>query len=195
MYKQIILASGSPRRKELLQRITDSFEVHVSDCEEIITSDVPAEVTKELAEQKAEAVRKEILDEKKDFLVIGADTVVSLKGKIYGKPKDREEAFAMISALQGKSHEVTTGVALISVEQGKTARKEVFAETTEVEVAPMTSEEIQAYIATGDCDDKAGAYGIQGVFSKHISGIKGDYFNVVGFPIHRIYERLKKIEK
>lgn len=195
MYKQIILASGSPRRKELLQRITDSFEVHVSDCEEIITSDVPVEVTKELAEQKAEAVRKEILDEKKDFLVIGADTVVSLKGQIYGKPKDREEAFTMISALQGKSHEVTTGVALISVERGKTVRKEVFAETTEVEVAPMTSEEIQAYIATGDCDDKAGAYGIQGVFSKHISGIKGDYFNVVGFPIHRIYECFKKIEK
>ena len=183
MKKRVILASGSPRRKELMKMITDSFEVHVSDCEEIITSDVPSEVTKELAKQKAEAVFKEILQKEKEFLVIGADTVVSLQGKIYGKPKDREDAFAMLSSLQGRTHEVTTGVALL------------FSETTEVEVAPMTAKEIEVYIETGDCYDKAGAYGIQGVFSKHIAGIKGDYFNVVGFPIHRIYEVFKKIEK
>ena len=195
MKKRVILASGSPRRKELMKMITDSFEVHVSDCEEIITSDVPSEVTKELAKQKAEAVFKEILQKEKEFLVIGADTVVSLQGKIYGKPKDREDAFAMLSSLQGRTHEVTTGVALLTVIAGEITQCDVFSETTEVEVAPMTAKEIEVYIETGDCHDKAGAYGIQGVFSKHIAGIKGDYFNVVGFPIHRIYEVFKKIEK
>ena len=179
----------------LMKMITDSFEVHVSDCEEIITSDVPSEVTKELAKQKAEAVFKEILQKEKEFLVIGADTVVSLQGKIYGKPKDREDAFAMLSSLQGRTHEVTTGVALLTVIAGEITQCDVFSETTEVEVAPMTAKEIEVYIETGDCYDKAGAYGIQGVFSKHIAGIKGDYFNVVGFPIHRIYEVFKKIEK
>lgn len=195
MEKRVILASGSPRRKELLKMITDSFEVHVSDCEEIITSDVPAEVTKELAKQKAEAVLEEIVQKEKEFLVIGADTVVSLLGRIYGKPKDKEEAFSMLSSLQGRTHEVTTGVALFLVTEGKMTQCDIFSETTEVEVAPMTVKEIEAYIETGDCYDKAGAYGIQGVFSKHIAGIKGDYFNVVGFPIHRIYEAFKKIEK
>lgn len=194
MFGHIILASGSPRRKELMKMITDDFEVRVSDCEERITSDVPAEVTEELAKQKAEAVCAEILQEQVDdrkLLVVGADTVVSLNGKIYGKPEDREEAIAMLSSLQGKTHEVTTGVAVLMVVQGRIAQCDVFSETTEVEVAPMAQEEINEYVDTGDCYDKAGAYGIQGVFSKHIAGIKGDYFNVVGFPIHRIYETLK----
>lgn len=198
MFEKIILASGSPRRKELMKIITDSFDVCVSDCEEVMTSDVPSEVTKELAMQKAQAVVEDILD-KKDrpsrFLVVGADTVVSLQGKIYGKPKNEEEAFLMLSNLQGKVHEVTTGVAFIVVENQKKERKDAFFEMTEVEVAAMTEEEIRAYIETGDCYDKAGGYGIQGIFSKHIKGIKGDYFNVVGFPIHRIYEVFKKIKK
>ena len=100
--------------------------MHVSDCEEIITSDVPSEVTKELAKQKAEAVFKEILEKEKEFLVIGADTVVSLQGKIYGKPKDREDAFAMLSSLQGRTHEVTTGVALLTVIAGEITQCDVF---------------------------------------------------------------------
>lgn len=198
MFEHIILASGSPRRKELMHFISDDFEVHVSDCEETITSDIPSEVTKELAKQKAEAVCDEISKKQADgrkVLVIGADTVVSLKGQIFGKPKDREEAFSMLSHLQGTTHEVTTGVAVLTVDQGRITQYDVFSETTEVEVASMTGDEINAYVETGDCYDKAGAYGIQGVFSRHIAGIKGDYFNVVGFPIHRIYEALRKNKK
>lgn len=198
MFGYIVLASGSPRRRELMNFITDSFEVYVSDCEEVIRSSVPAEVTKELAEQKADAVLKELLEKKKgtgEILVIGADTVVSFRGKIFGKPTDKKEAEEMLSILQGQTHEVTTGVAMLAVSEGKEVRREVFYETTEVKVAPMSDEEIDEYTASGDCYDKAGGYGIQGVFSKYISGIQGDYFNVVGFPVHRIYNMLKEIEK
>lgn len=198
MFGYIVLASGSPRRRELMNFITDSFEVYVSDCEEVIRSSVPAEVTKELAEQKADAVLKELLEKKKgtgEFLVIGADTVVSFQGKIFGKPADKKEAEEMLSILQGQTHEVTTGVAMLAVSEGKEVRREVFYETTEVKVAPMSDKEIDEYTASGDCYDKAGGYGIQGVFSKYISGIQGDYFNVVGFPVHRIYNMLKEIEK
>lgn len=198
MFGYIVLASGSPRRRELMNFITDSFEVYVSDCEEVIRSSVPSEVTKELAEQKADAVLKELPEKKKgtgDFLVIGADTVVSFRGKIFGKPTDKKEAEEMLSVLQGQTHEVTTGVAILAVSEGKEVRREVFYETTEVKVAPMSDKEIDEYTASGDCYDKAGGYGIQGVFSKYISGIQGDYFNVVGFPVHRIYNMLKEIEK
>lgn len=198
MFGYIVLASGSPRRRELMNFITDSFEVYVSDCEEVIRSSVPSEVTKELAEQKADAVLKELPEKKKgtgDFLVIGADTVVSFRGKIFGKPTDKKEAEEMLSVLQGQTHEVTTGVAMLAVSEGKEVRREVFYETTEVKVAPMSDKEIDEYTASGDCYDKAGGYGIQGVFSKYISGIQGDYFNVVGFPVHRIYNMLKEIEK
>lgn len=198
MFGYIVLASGSPRRRELMNFITDSFEVYVSDCEEVIRSSVPSEVTKELAEQKADAVLKELPEKKKgtgEFLVIGADTVVSFQGKIFGKPADKKEAEEMLSVLQGQTHEVTTGVAMLAVSEGKEVRREVFYETTEVKVAPMSDKEIDEYTASGDCYDKAGGYGIQGVFSKYISGIQGDYFNVVGFPVHRIYNMLKEIEK
>ena len=198
MFGDIVLASGSPRRRELMNFITDSFEVYVSDCEEVIRSSVPSEVTKELAEQKADAVLKELLEKKKgtgEFLVIGADTVVSFQGKIFGKPTDKKEAEEMLSVLQGQMHEVTTGVAMLAVSEGKEVRREVFYETTEVKVAPMSDKEIDEYTASRDCYDKAGGYGIQGVFSKYISGIQGDYFNVVGFPVHRIYNMLKEIEK
>ncbi len=198
MFGHIILASGSPRRRELMNFITDSFEVYVSDCEEVIRSSVPSEVTKELAEQKADAVLKELPEKKKgtgEFLVIGADTVVSFRGKIFGKPADKKEAEEMLSILQGQTHEVTTGVAMLAVSEGKEIRREVFYETTEVQVAPMSEKEIDGYTASGDCYDKAGGYGIQGVFSKYISGIQGDYFNVVGFPVHRIYNMLKEFEK
>ena len=198
MFGYIVLASGSPRRRELMNFITDSFEVYVSDCEEVIRSSVPSEVTKELAEQKADAVLKELPEKKKgtgEFLVIGADTVVSFQGKIFGKPTDKKEAEEMLSVLQGQMHEVTTGVAMLAVSEGKEVRREVFYETTEGKVAPMSDKEIDEYTASGDCYDKAGGYGIQGVFSKYISGIQGDYFNVVGFPVHRIYNMLKEIEK
>ena len=126
-------------------------------------------------------------------IVIGADTVVSIDGKILGKPADTEEAREMIHKLQGKSHMVYTGVTVI-VKSDETVSASSFAEGTKVNVAPMTEDEIEAYISTSEPYDKAGAYGIQGLFGKFIEGIEGDYFNVVGLPVHRLYEELKKID-
>jgi septum formation protein len=187
--KRMILASGSPRRKELLQMLEVPFEVLVSDTEEIITKNEPAEVTKELSYQKAMAVAGQV----EEGIVIGADTVVSIDGKILGKPADTEEAREMIHKLQGKSHMVYTGVTVI-VKSDETVSASSFAEGTKVNVAPMTEDEIEAYISTSEPYDKAGAYGIQGLFGKFIEGIEGDYFNVVGLPVHRLYEELKKID-
>lgn len=184
-----VLASGSPRRKELLQMLEVPFEVLVSDTEEIITKNEPAEVTKELSYQKAMAVAGQV----EEGIVIGADTVVSIDGKILGKPADTEEAREMIHKLQGKSHMVYTGVTVI-VKSDETVSASSFAEGTKVNVAPMTEDEIEAYILTSEPYDKAGAYGIQGLFGKFIEGIEGDYFNVVGLPVHRLYEELKKID-
>ena len=126
-------------------------------------------------------------------IIIGADTVVSIDGKILGKPADTEEAREMIYKLQGKSHMVYTGVTVIA-KSGDMVSASSFAEGTKVNVAPMTENEIEAYISTDEPYDKAGAYGIQGLFGKFIEGIKGDYFNVVGLPVHRLYEELKKFD-
>lgn len=187
--KRMILASGSPRRKELLQMLEVPFEVLVSDTEEIITKNEPAEVTKELSYQKAMAVAEQV----EEGIIIGADTVVSIDGKILGKPADTEEAREMIYKLQGKSHMVYTGVTVIA-KSGDMVSASSFAEGTKVNVAPMTENEIEAYISTDEPYDKAGAYGIQGLFGKFIEGIEGDYFNVVGLPVHRLYEELKKFD-
>ena len=187
--KRMILASGSPRRKELLQMLEVPFEVLVSDTEEVITKNEPAEVTKELSYQKAMAVAGHV----EEGIIIGADTVVSIDGKILGKPADTEEAREMIYKLQGKSHMVYTGVTVIA-KSGDMVSASSFAEGTKVNVAPMTENEIEAYISTDEPYDKAGAYGIQGLFGKFIEGIKGDYFNVVGLPVHRLYEELKKFD-
>ena len=187
--KRMILASGSPRRKELLQMLEVPFEVLVSDTKEVITKNEPAEVTKELSYQKAMAVAGQV----EEGIIIGADTVVSIDGKILGKPADKEEAREMIYKLQGKSHMVYTGVTVIAKSDDMVSASS-FAEGTKVNVAPMTENEIEAYISTEEPYDKAGAYGIQGLFGKFIEGIEGDYFNVVGLPVHRLYEELKKFD-
>lgn len=191
----VILASGSPRRKELLGMICDEFQVILSDCEEIVTSTRPEEVTKELSKQKAEAVASAAEDgEIADAIIIGADTVVSAGGEILGKPKDRADAFAMLRRLSGASHQVSTGVTLLRTgAAGEIVWQKSFAETTTVRVAELTDEEINCYLDTDEPYDKAGAYGIQGMFGRHISGIEGDYNNVVGLPVHRIYTELKKM--
>ena len=183
--KRMILASGSPRRKELLQMLEVPFEVLVSDTKEVITKNEPAEVTKELSYQKAMAVAGQV----EEGIIIGADTVVSIDGKILGKPADKEEAREMIYKLHGKSHMVYTGVTVIAKSVDMVSASS-FAEGTKVNVAPMTENEI----STDEPYDKAGAYGIQGLFGKFIEGIKGDYFNVVGLPVHRLYEELKKFD-
>lgn len=188
---RIILASGSPRRKELLGMICREFEVLVSDCEETVAGIVPEEVTKELSRQKAEAVAKNI----PDAIIIGADTVVSVDGEILGKPKDRAEAYDMLKQLSGRTHQVSTGVTLIRTgENGERDYHYSFAETTLVRVACLAEEEIHAYLDTDEPYDKAGAYGIQGIFGRHISGIEGDYNTVVGLPVYRLYQELKKLQ-
>lgn len=130
---------------------------------------------------------------KSDLMVLAADTVVAYSGHILGKPKDREDAFSMLSMLQGKTHSVFTGVTIVLVDKEGKAGELVFYEETTVTMHPMSEEEINRYLDTGDADDKAGSYGIQGPFAIHIKQIDGDYNNVVGFPISRIYQELKNI--
>lgn len=191
MKKSVILASGSPRRRELLTMLFDEFEVIVSDCEETVTCQDPEKVTEELALQKAEAVRENLPRYTDSVIVIGADTVVSIDGKILGKPADQQQAVDMLRMLSGKSHHVSTGVALIGMDAGVQTWIKSFSETTVVTVAELTEEEINSYVNTSEPYDKAGAYGIQGMFGKHIQGIEGDYNNVVGLPVHRLYRELK----
>lgn len=170
-----ILASGSPRRKELLSLIIPEYEVLVSGCEEFVPEGTPAEkVPAILAEQKALAVVKL----RPEDTVIGSDTVVVLGGEIFGKPKDKAHAHSMLRALSGKKHFVYTGVAV--AEKGSVRS---FVQKTEVEFYELSDETIDNYIATGEPMDKAGAYGIQGKGSVLVKGITGDYFNVMGLPI------------
>lgn len=187
--KEIILASASPRRKELLSQIGLIFTVQVSGVEEVITKTAPEEIVMELSSQKAADVKAHT---KGDSVVIGADTIVAYSGKegskILGKPKDEEDAFAMLKLLQGKAHQVYTGVTICAGEETRT-----FYEKTQVFIYPMTDEEIRAYIRTGEPMDKAGAYGIQGRFAAFVKGIEGDYNNVVGLPVGRVYQELQKL--
>ncbi len=193
---RVVLASASPRRKELLEQIGLDFQVLVSDVEEKITTDIPWKLVQELSEQKAEACYKNLTagGNSRMFLVIGADTVVYGNGKILGKPKDGKEAVEMLQALQGRTHQVYTGVTLLynAAENGGEVIRKTFYEETVVELFPMTEEEILSYVQTGDPMDKAGAYGIQGIFAKYVKGISGDYNNVVGLPAARVYQEAKE---
>lgn len=204
MNKKIILASASPRRRELLTQIGLDFDVVVSETEEKITSTEPAKVVEELSAQKAEAVwgwmhlqtdadSAEKIAATQDYIVIGADTVVACDGKILGKPGTVENAMAMLRMLQGREHEVYTGVTILSSKNGE-QRKLTFHERTVVHFSPMSEEEIREYVATGDPMDKAGAYGIQGFCARYISGIEGDYNNVVGLPVGRVYQELRRLQ-
>lgn len=183
--KGIILASASPRRRELLEQIGVEFEIRKAEGEEIITSSVPSRVVKALSGQKAREVASRCGEDAE--VVIGADTVVAVDGRILGKPKDEAEAATMLQSLQGREHEVVTGVTVLLMKSGKEI---CFSETTRVRVYPMSHEQIQNYVATGDPMDKAGAYGIQGAFAAYIKGIEGDYNNVVGLPVGRLYQEV-----
>lgn len=181
--KGIVLGSGSPRRKELLEQVGIEFEICRAAGEETITSADPVEAVKELARQKALEVSEKCGGE----IIIGADTVVAAEGQILGKPEDRADAVRMLRMLQGKEHQVITGVAVILKKTGKTVN---FAEMTNVHVCSMTDAQIERYVDTGEPMDKAGAYGIQGRFAAYVSGIEGDYNNVVGLPVSRLYQEL-----
>ena len=187
MEERIILASASPRRRELLSRIGLTFAVKPACKEEQSRGASAWERVEELALQKAEEIAGEAGE---NVTVIGADTLVFLDGRPMGKPRDEKEAAEMLSALQGRTHQVYTGVALIWNRDGRKGKKR-FHERTDVTVYPMTREEILAYIKTGEPMDKAGAYGIQGFFARHIRKIDGDYNNVVGLPVGRLYQEMK----
>ena len=187
---KLILASASPRRKELLKNLGYEFSIEVCDLDENSDKTKPCELVMDLAKTKAKAITDMHAGE--DVVVIGADTVVANDCKILGKPRDLDHAKEMISFLQGKIHQVYTGVCLYW-NDGKINRNLTFYEKTDVEVYPMTPEEIEAYVATKECVDKAGSYAIQGLFSPYIKGISGDYNNVVGLPVARIYQEIKKL--
>lgn len=186
---KVILASGSPRRRELFGQIGIEFTVIKSDAEEMITKTVPEEVVMELAMQKAAAVKEQLSEADfscKETLIVGADTIVVSEGKILGKPRDEKDARKILMSLSGKEHSVFTGVRGIYVDQNGKIDKEksfCFAEETIVIMYPFLKEEAEAYIRTKEPMDKAGAYGIQGKGAVLVKEIRGDYNNVVGFPL------------
>lgn len=190
MKKKIILGSASPRRRELLAQIGIEFEVLVSDGEERYTSTEPEAIVEELALSKAENVAA-AMECKRDCVIIGADTIVVLDGKVLGKPKDETDAFEMLRSLQGRAHQVYTGTALLDYDADGKKSVICHAERTEVFVHAMEDAEIRSYIATGEPMDKAGSYGIQGKFAAYIERIEGDYYNVVGLPVAYLYQQLK----
>ena len=176
---RIILASQSPRRRQLLAQIgVTDFDILVPDADESYDPSLsPQEIVSSICRKKAEAAR--LLADDRDAVLIAADTMVFLDGLRLGKPRSEEEAFTMLSALSGRTHHVCTGV---TVCRGN--RLDTRAETTDVIFRTLTEGEIRAYIRTGDPMDKAGAYGVQGLAALFVSGIRGDYFNVMGLPLH-----------
>ncbi len=181
--QNLILASSSPRRKELLSILQIPFEVKASDVDETFQSELaPHEVVIDLADRKAKHVSKI----HSSSIVIGADTIVVADGEILGKPKTPTEAFEMLKKLSGTTHSVYTGVAIVSA-----ARTTTFYERTEVTFWELSDEEIHSYISTGEPFDKAGSYGIQGFGSTLVNRIAGDYFTVVGLPVARLVRELK----
>lgn len=214
---RVILASASPRRRELLGQLGIEFEVCPAKGEEAVTKSIPEEVVKELACQKAREIANQVslnqalwcetesvssngihmINETKkvkdckeiseEIRVIGADTIVVYEDTIFGKPVDDEDALRMLTLLQGNTHQVYTGVCVIDIKDGICTEK-IFAEKTDVVMYPATKEELLAYIATKEGRDKAGSYAIQGISGKFIKGIIGDYYNVVGLPMARLYQ-------
>ena len=185
---RLILASASPRRKELLAKTGLTFDIIPAKGEEIITKSIPAEVVMELSQQKAAEIAAQ---QTEDCIIIGADTIVAKGDTIMGKPKDAEDAYRMLDSISDDCHQVYTGVTIIRT--GEHAETITFAEKTDVYLYPISDADIRAYIESGDPMDKAGAYGIQGDFAVHVKGIEGDYYNVVGLPIGRVYQELKRM--
>ncbi len=185
--KKIILASASPRRKELLETAGVEFEICVSDADESIPEGTaPVDAAKMTATKKALAVA----ESHKNDIVIGADTIVVANGRILGKPKDKADAEAMLTMLSGIEHEVITGVCLVCGDEIN-----AFSQISRVRFYDLTAEEIRAYIATDEPMDKAGAYGIQGKGCTLVEKIEGDYFNIGGLPVARVVREIKKIQK
>ena len=180
----IILASGSPRRKEILSELGAEIKIITADVDENSNETDPEKLAQELAQKKGLAVYQKLLAQNALELscpIISADTIVFCDNEIMGKPKDRADAYRMLKKLSGKAHTVTTGICIV-----KDGIPHSSFSTTKVFVDTLTDDEINAYIDSGDPFDKAGSYGIQGIFSKHVSKIEGCYFNVVGLPVNAL---------
>ncbi len=210
MKKRVILGSASPRRRELLEQIGMEFEIVVSNAQEHYESTRPEEIVRELSLMKAQHVAEEVEQREKkssghacisemgtseihlcNVMILGADTIVVLDGQILGKPSDEEAAFSMLKSLQGRMHQVYTGVALLDFDGNGELHTITHAEETKVYVHEMTDQEIRRYLAAGESLDKAGAYGVQGRFAAYIDRIEGDYYNVVGLPVAYLYHEVK----
>ena len=193
---KIILASKSPRRKEILENLGVKFEIITAETDE--SSDVrePSELVRELSIRKGSAVADKIigegLSECDEALVISSDTVVAAGGEILGKPSDLDDARGMLSRLEGRDHSVFSGVAVTLIKNGAVVKTSAAVDETVVRFAPMTEKEIVFYINNENVLDKAGAYAIQGIASAWIEKIDGDYFNVVGLPVHRLIKLLSE---
>lgn len=184
---KVYLASKSPRRREILQLMGIDYEVAESDADEDISVSDPARMVEELSRRKALQCR--INDS--DAYIIGADTVVAFRDRILGKPKDPEDAGRMLRMLSGQVSYVYTGVTLLY--SGINRDSVTFHTKSEVLFDELSEREIAEYVATGEPMDKAGAYGIQGTFAKHIVGIRGDYYNVMGLPMNDLYNKMKEM--
>jgi len=192
---KLILASGSPRRKELLSWAGLSFEILISDVDETpIKNESPSKMVRRLSCEKAVAVATQLLNKPDKTMIIAADTtVVSPRGKILGKPRELKEAFKMISELQGKTHRVLTGYSLVKVQKGKIHKIVSKVVSTSVTMRPLSVAERNFYLSQGESMDKAGAYAAQGFGMVLIEKIRGSYTNVVGLPMNEVLLDLGKL--
>jgi septum formation protein len=188
---RVILASKSPRRKEILSMLGIDFTVMSADADESSSLSDPHELVRELSLRKGRALREQLMqsgDWDDDTLIIAADTVVATKEEILGKPKDDADTRRMLSLLSGTEHTVVSGIALLIGD-----KEDADTDETAVSFAPMSSDEIDWYVASGEPADKAGAYAVQGLASLFIRGLRGDYFNVVGLPVHQFHLALHRL--
>jgi len=199
---KIVLASASPRRKQLLELIGLEFEIWPSDKDEVITKSEPKDICTELSKQKALDVATQIktynethsdLTTFTDILVIGADTIVAMEKEVFGKPKDEADAVRMLKNLSGNTHSVYTGVTLVFMNASGRVGEYTFYDETKVTFYPIDDEDIKAYVDAEDVLDKAGAYGIQSKAAAFVRSIDGDFYNVMGLPVARILAEIRNI--
>lgn len=187
---KLVLASASPRRKEILTTLGVDFTVRTAEADESCDLSDPGARVEAISVKKCHAVRDALAAEgvlDADTVILASDTLVMLDGKFLGKPRDEADARRMVGMLQGRTHTVASGLAICKDGRTVTAH-----ELTGVTFAPMSDAEIEAYIATGESFGKAGGYAVQGFAARFISGLEGDYFNVVGLPVRRLYETLRE---
>ena len=192
---KFILASKSPRRKEILENLGISFEIVTADTNEDSEITDPAELVRELSVRKGRAVAEKIIEDNKiveKALVISSDTVVASDGEILGKPCDESDAKRMLRGLSGRAHSVFSGIAITEIEGGRIIKTAAATEETKVYFSEMDKDDIEFYINAEQVYDKAGAYAIQGIASAFIEKIEGDYFNVVGLPVRRMFRLLEE---